>query len=136
MSDSSKDSFWMRRAFASLLVSVFSFPLIAPVLLANTTADLPACCRLAGKHHCAMADMAERGQSPAGLALMAIQPKCPLFPNAGAVAVSCHTVLPGTSSNFRVRQVLRSASRKTNENIPQIALRGSLRKRGPPTCFA
>lgn len=126
----------MRRAFASLLVAVFSFPLIAPVVLANTTSDFPTCCRRNGKHHCGMVDTAERGELPTGLAVEAIQPKCPLFPNAGTVAVSCHTVLPDSSSDFRVRLVLRSANRKTNENIPQIASHGSVQKRGPPTSFA
>lgn len=125
----------MRRAFASLLVAVFSFPLIAPVLFANPASDLPACCRRNGKHRCALADMADQGALPAGLTVKAIQPKCPLFPNASTVAVSCHTV-PGSSSDVRVRLVFLSANRKTNENIPQIALRGSVRKRGPPTCFA
>lgn len=126
----------MRRVWASLLVAVFSLPLIAPILLANTASDSPACCRRNGKHRCAMADMADQGHALAGLAVKAIQPKCPLFPNAGNLAVSFHTVLPGSSSDFRVRLVFRSANRKTNENISQIALRGSVRKRGPPTCFA
>jgi hypothetical protein len=130
MSYSSKALFRMRRRLASLLVAVFSFPLIAPVLSLNLTSEVPACCRRSGKHHCA--NMAEQGQLPAGLAVRAIQPRCPLFPNAGTVAVSCHTVLPSSSSDFRVRLVLRSANRKTDKDIPQIALRGSVLKRGPP----
>jgi len=46
----------MRRTFASLLVLLFSFPLIAPLLAANLAQDVPACCRRDGKHHCAMSE--------------------------------------------------------------------------------
>jgi hypothetical protein len=45
----------MRRWFASLLVLVFSLPLIAPALAsAPGDSQLPACCRRGGKHQCAM----------------------------------------------------------------------------------
>jgi hypothetical protein len=45
----------MRRVCASLLLPVFSLPLIAPALAsAPDDSQLPACCRRDGKHHCAM----------------------------------------------------------------------------------
>jgi len=45
----------MRRACASLLLLVFSLPLIAPALASlPDDSQLPACCRRGGKHHCAM----------------------------------------------------------------------------------
>jgi hypothetical protein len=45
----------MRRALALLLLVGFSFPLIAPALTAPPDeSTLPACCRRAGAHHCAM----------------------------------------------------------------------------------
>jgi hypothetical protein len=47
----------MRRALASVLSVLLSFPLIAPLILANTDSDLPACCRRNGQHHCSASSM-------------------------------------------------------------------------------
>jgi hypothetical protein len=45
----------MRRAPALFLIALFSVSLIAPALFASDPyANLPACCRRDGKHHCAM----------------------------------------------------------------------------------
>jgi hypothetical protein len=120
----------MRRALASLLLAVFSFPLIAPALLGNTDSDLPSCCLRGGRHHCVMANIADPA---AGVEIRAIQPKCPLFPKAGAAAVFFHTALPGSVPRIAARLVLRSVNRKTAKNLPQTALRGSIHKRGPPS---
>lgn len=52
----------MRRAQALFLIALFSVSLIAPALFASDpSANLPACCRKGGKHHCAtiLAMMAE-----------------------------------------------------------------------------
>ena len=121
----------MRRALASLLVALFSFGLIAPVLCAETASHLPACCRRSGEHHCGMADgMAEQ---TSGSAVKSIQPKCPLFPKAAAMAVSFNSAILGASSQSAAPPALFLAAPKTDENIPQIALRGSAHKRGPPS---
>jgi hypothetical protein len=120
----------MRRAFATFLVAVFSFALIAPVLLANTDSNLPACCRRGGQHRCAMSNMADQSS---GTGMRAVQPTCPLFPKASAAGVSFESGLPGSSAQIGALILLRSANRQTSENVPQIALRGSTRKRGPPS---
>ena len=120
----------MRRVLSSVLLAVFSFPLIAPVLLAKSDSDLPECCRRGGQHHCAMSNMADHA---AETAFRAIQPKCPLFPKAGVAAASFQNGLPGSAAQIGALPVLRLAKRKTIENIPQIALRGSTQKRGPPS---
>src|SRR5271154_5425521 len=120
----------MRRALASLLLAVFSVPLIVPVLLANTDSDLPACCRRSGQHHCAMAGMADKAAASAG---RPAQPKCPLFPKSGTAMVSFHAVFLGPSPQIGAPPVSPSANPKTNEDSPQIALRGSTQKRGPPS---
>jgi len=120
----------MRRALATFLAAVFSFPLIAPVLLANADPNLPACCRRGGQHHCAASNMADQAS---GAAMRAVQPACPLFPKAGAAGVSFENGLPGSSAQIGALILLRSANRKTNQNVPKIALRGSTQKRGPPS---
>jgi hypothetical protein len=125
----------MRRALISLLISVFSFPLIAPILLENTTSDLPSCCRRNGKHHCAMVDIAHREGLPADLSLQASGLKCPIFPKAGFVAVSSKTTVLSVSPRVGPPHFFRLAIHKNNENRPRIAFRGSAPKRGPPVIF-
>ena len=122
----------MRPALTSLLVTVFSFPLIGPVLLASIASDLPSCCRRNGEHHCAMVDMAGRDRLPAGLSVQARRPKCPLFPKAGFVAVSSKTTLLTVSPRVGPPHLFRLAIQKKNENRPRIAFRDSAQKRGPP----
>lgn len=69
----------MRRTFATLLVMVFSLPLLAPLFAATPgEAQLPACCRRDGKHHCAM-DV-QVGNIPARSAV--ISETCPYAPFA------------------------------------------------------
>ena len=73
----------MRRALASILLALLSFPLTAPALLAFADSALPACCLRHGEHHCV--DGGAGGTDPlTGV----IQPKCPLYPNS-PVAASC-----------------------------------------------
>lgn len=120
----------MRRALATFLVAMFSLPLIAPVLLADTDSNLPACCRRGGQHHCAMSNIADQSF---GTGMRAVQPRCPLFPKTGSAGISLENGLPGSPARFGALILLRSANRKTNENVPQIALRGATRKRGPPS---
>ncbi len=69
----------MRRTLASLLLALFSFPLIgAPIALANQSPEVPACCQRDGKHHCSRTDGATSAPS-SGSALVST---CPLFGQA------------------------------------------------------
>jgi len=42
----------MRRIVASLVLSVMAWGFVAPMAMALTGNDVPACCRRNGKHHC------------------------------------------------------------------------------------
>jgi hypothetical protein len=117
----------MRRALASLLLALFSFPLIFPVLSAETAGNLPACCRREGQHHCVMAAQTANSGSPS------IQARCPQFPRINALAVSLNPVLLSASVQTGAPFMHFLGAKKTNENLPQIALRGAERKRGPPS---
>jgi hypothetical protein len=44
----------VRRAIAFSLMVLFSLTLIAPLFAPDADANLPACCRRNGKHHCMM----------------------------------------------------------------------------------
>jgi hypothetical protein len=71
----------MRRALASLLLSLFTFPVMVPIVRASTAPSLHACCRLSGAHHCAMASAASTEESPSG----SVRPKCPYYGSAVAI---------------------------------------------------
>jgi hypothetical protein len=68
----------VHRLWAMLLLGMFSFTLIGPALAtSDSEADLPACCRRDGKHHCGMLE-SKAGASQAGPAWQSA--KCPSFP--------------------------------------------------------
>ncbi|HLY20137.1 MAG TPA: hypothetical protein VKR61_23075 [Bryobacteraceae bacterium] len=123
----------MRRVPALLLLSAFSLALIGPVFSADADADLPACCRRDGKHHCAMMT-AEPVSS--GVTVKAAAAKCPFFPKGGAV-------LPHSGA------AMISGARPAGEPIPSHtaavvrAIAGysfrsnrSHQKRGPPNLLS
>ena len=122
----------MRRAFASLLLAVFSFPLIAQSLLANAVSELPSCCRRSGKHRCAMAEKSGRVATPDGPALTAAQPKCPLFPAAQAVPAHSKTILLSGVPGVGAPNLFSRTTARPDDRRPRIVLRDPVRKRGPP----
>jgi len=116
----------VRRFPAILLLSVFSFALIAPaVLAADGDSKLPACCRREGRHHCAM----PADSSSAGAVVQAV---CPAFPEAGAV--------PAYSKLLGVRPIramvasitVHAAPRAQSEPFGYSASRRVRPQRGPP----
>jgi hypothetical protein len=127
VSDGVRPYILMRRMLASLLLVLFSFPLIAPALLANTVSGLPACCLRNGKHHCALADV------DASPSLRANQPKCPLFPKAGAVPAFSKIVLFGAAPKTTAPYFFEATIATREGNLVPTVLRGSVPKRGPPT---
>jgi hypothetical protein len=64
------------RPLANLVLLVILWSYAAPAALGATQADLPACCRNNGKHHCAMASMAG-GSGGAAPAFRVNAPRCP-----------------------------------------------------------
>jgi hypothetical protein len=65
----------MRRVLANLVLLVTLWGYAAPAALGATEAELPACCRGDGKHHCSMAGMAQPGGSAPGFSTNS--PQCP-----------------------------------------------------------
>src|SRR5258705_11580827 len=71
----------VRRVLSFTLLLLFSLPLISPVLAltAGSDADLPACCRRNGAHHCT--SMTRSPQPPGSeVSLSAIPQHCPAYP--------------------------------------------------------
>ena len=79
----------MRRFIAITLLTIFGLPFASSLfaLTPKSDANLPACCRRNGKHHCMMtAAIAQRPSSDAGKTETAsVQESCPYSPAAPAV---------------------------------------------------
>ncbi|MCU1258919.1 MAG: hypothetical protein JWO80_1804 [Bryobacterales bacterium] len=131
MFDGYRNSSGMRRAFASLLLAIFSFPLIAPSLLTNAISELPSCCRRGGKHRCAMAEKSGQVGTPNGPVLNASQPKCPLFPKAQVVPAS-KTILLSGAPRVCAPYLFYLTTARHHDHRPRIVSRDPIRKRGPP----
>src|SRR5258708_24907648 len=123
----------MKRALASLLLVLFSFPLISPALFANSAPTLPSCCRRDGKHHCAMTETAA-SQTPSGGAVVKSTPsKCPLFPCGGsALPDNYKPIRLAESVRYIAPEVVHSDLSPRTHKTPHASPRGEVNKRGPP----
>ena len=94
----------MRRVWATLLIAVLGFPLIAQAAFGPSGDEtLPPCCRRNGKHHCSM--MASASDSSAGVVMRAS--RCPAFPTVrlapGNRFVGLAAVAPGRAAALVAR---------------------------------
>ena len=124
----------MRRAIASLLLAVLGFPLITLASLADPRPELPACCRRDGKHHCASA--AAEQASPVGAVIQGVQPKCPFFPNAGAVPAGSKIAVVAIPASMVAGNHFSLRTEDPSCRQPRTAVRGFEYKRGPPPAIS
>ncbi len=123
----------MRRAFASLLLALFSFPLAIPMLRADAASSLPTCCRREGKHKCSMDSGS--AETPSGTALRAMQPKCSNYPAASTVPGSYAALLKKSPSSGA--SLLRDPTVEAQTEAQyRISFSRSRQKRGPPTLLS
>jgi hypothetical protein len=122
----------VRRALGIVLLLLFSLPLISPLLAlsAGSEANLPACCRRNGAHHC-MKVMQPAETSDSGATLSAIPPRCPAFPAVVTQVrhgdLSLHTaslIFAGILSHPTVKPQTQARAR--------VSLDRARQKRGPP----
>jgi hypothetical protein len=124
----------MRRVLALLMLAVFSFPLIAPVVLADAESKLPECCRRNGNHHCAMT-MDEAASTP-GAIFRSIQQRCPLYPGALSTPVGGYVaVMKGSGAIFGAI-VSHPAIQLQIEAGYRLSFSRSTHKRGPPVVLS
>ena len=122
----------MRRVLTFTLLLLFGLPLISPLLALTSSSDanLPACCRRNGAHHCTRVT---RPTDPAaGINLSTIPQHCPAYPAVVTSArqgdLSLHTaslIFAGIVSHPCVKPQTQARAR--------VALDISRQKRGPPT---
>jgi hypothetical protein len=117
----------MRRAFASLLLALFSFPLIAPILRADAASGLPSCCRREGKHHCSTSS------ANAGAAFNAIQPRCPNYPSMIAVPGGSSVAFLKNFPSICAPLLSYPSVQARTEAQYRTSFSRSRQKRGPPS---
>jgi hypothetical protein len=124
----------MRRALAWSLLAVFSFPLIAPAVSADTESNLPPCCRRGGKHHCAM--MMDEAASTSGVSVRMLRPRCPMYPGAPATPAGEYVAVLKTSGAVFGALVSHPAIQLQVEAGYRISFSRSTYKRGPPVVLS
>lgn len=123
----------LRKLLAITLLALWGLPLVQPLFAATggSEANLPACCRRNGKHHCMMS-MAERSQfASRDPQFSAPVEKCPYCPMA-AVAPSGNTFLPPLTQMIFADLMAHPAVIEQTESKLRISLHRSRQKRGPP----
>jgi hypothetical protein len=119
----------VRRILAVLLIALFGLLAVSPALSADPESNLPACCRRAGKHHCAMA--AESGAS-SGPAFQS-GGRCPYFPGS-LVTTSSPVAIAGVFSlSIFAPPAGYSAMRCATAAGATFSPSRSHQKRGPPS---
>jgi hypothetical protein len=122
----------VRRFLSITLLVLFSLPLISPVLALATGpgANLPACCRRNGAHHC-MLKMQASESSGNGVSLSAIPRRCPAYP--AIVTQVQHRDLSLQAASLIFAEIVSHPSVKTQTQArARVALDRSRQKRGPP----
>lgn len=121
----------MRRALSLSLLMMFSWMLIAPLLAPDADANLPACCRGKGKHHChcMMSRMGRLSGNQKGFT--AVSEKCPCGP-AVPCAVHSATFKPEARARFYSEAVPSPARVALAEARPRLSFLRSHQRRGPP----
>jgi hypothetical protein len=119
----------VRQVLASLLLTVFSFSLIAPALLAYEDSNLPACCRRLGEHRCVLANLASQETS-------FIQERCPHFPSGSAALAASEIATLTPSQSVFAAIVSHPAAHAQTEALYRVSFRRARQKRGPPALLS
>jgi hypothetical protein len=129
----------MRRTAAFALLLMLLAPtcsLALPLLFADQSSDLPACCRRDGKHHCAMMDMANSnaaGATNGSPAFGAAQLRCPFRPTRFGVMGQSSVLYAVRPATFlAVNSLLATVQRENELKLLGIG-HPSNQKRGPPS---
>jgi hypothetical protein len=123
----------VRRLISITLLLLFSLPLISPALAitASAGANLPACCRRNGAHHCMM-NMQQAESSGPGVRLSATPQRCPAYPAVVNQVQHGNLFLQAASLIFAEIVSHPSVKQQTLARA-RVALDRSRQKRGPPS---
>jgi hypothetical protein len=123
----------VRRLLALSLLLLFSFPLVSPLLALSTGSDanLPACCRRNGAHHCQM-KVQRPDTSAHQVTVSTLSTKCPFYPKP-ATLVRHQDARLHASSRLLAESVNHSTVKAPSCTPVRVALDAAWQKRGPPT---
>jgi len=122
----------VRRVLTLTLLLLFGLPLSSPVLAltAASDANLPACCRRNGAHHCTRIPQSPH-LSGSEVSLSAIPQRCPAYP--AAVTPIRHGDLSFQAASLIFAEIVSHPTIKLQtEARARVALDLSRQKRGPP----
>jgi hypothetical protein len=129
----------MRRILAISLLLLFALPAVMPLfaLGSDPDANLPACCRRNGKHHCMMSMERMRAalNESNGTQLRAAPMQCPLYPRALTTAQH-HELFSNSASLIAAGLVSHPAIHLQTEARARVARDCARQKRGPPTLLS
>jgi hypothetical protein len=120
----------LQRISAILMLALFSFALVAPVLPADSEATLPPCCRRDGKHHCGMKMKTEPLSS--GVALRASM-RCSMFGKAGVMPVTAKAITVAPVEFVGILLASHPTAVAQTEARYRVSFSRSRQKRGPPS---
>jgi hypothetical protein len=126
----------LRRLISILLLVVFGFPVVLPMLAMGQDAEasLPACCRRNGKHHCMMStDSRGKLFTDHSPQFDATPEKCPYSPAAVAPVPPHPLASPAIAAAIYADLISHPAGFSQTEAKRRISLDRSHQKRGPPT---
>jgi hypothetical protein len=124
----------LRKAVSITLLVVLCLLFVQPLLAlgARSEANLPACCRRNGEHHC-MRSVVERSKlASRDTQFQAPVEKCPYCPTAIALNHG-NTFAPPTAQAVFADLVAHPAIAAQTESRLRISRNGSRQKRGPPS---
>lgn len=122
----------MRRASAISLLAAIGYALIVPLAFSDPEANLPACCRRTGAHHCAMSNVTKTIDGVSTPALQAVLQKCPAFPVSTAVRPGGAAAFPERSQAIFAGLVSHPSIQPQTEARYRVSFSRSRQKRGPP----
>ncbi|HEY7305924.1 MAG TPA: hypothetical protein VH601_17500 [Bryobacteraceae bacterium] len=120
----------MRRLLAILLLAASNTPLLILPAFAQTDPELPPCCRIAGKHKCALKHA--RQYESSGPSIASVGDRCPFVGFSGASGLNLHPFLLTGTSDAVHHVVVISAARICLHRITLTAPGRAHYKRGPP----
>lgn len=120
----------MRRLLAIALLLFFNAPLISPLFALATASDanLPACCRRHGAHHCD-AQMAQPASN--GPAFTSIPGRCPAYPRPATLVRVTHAQAQPEAHNTTASAAAQHITPPA-ETRSKATSTSPCQKRGPP----
>jgi hypothetical protein len=116
----------MRRPLSILIVALFVFAPLSALLPGAADAQLPACCRRHGAHHCAMA--AAMSAPPSGTHQFTAPNHCPLY-RTGHLAPTPVFALALTPAAAGLAAIRFTATHSVSADLNRPSIPSS---RGPP----